>query len=211
MALGKTGTEIKTIKFNFVRMGGVWVNLFGDLARGAQVILSGYQGCGKSTLIIQLALFCAKTLGLRVLYLALEEGYSSTLQLRIKRFDATNPNLLFMDENDVAKAQNANPKLFGLYDVVVIDSIQCLDVFTEKNIKLMKERYPKTIFFYISQVDKKGSIRGSNKLGHECDVIIRAELEVKKDRKTGETSEKRVAVCTKSRFGETGKIDIPMK
>lgn len=211
MALGKTGSEIKQMRFEFLGLGDVWTDLFGDLAKGGQVILSGYQGCGKSTLSIQLAIYCARKKGLKVLYLALEEGYASTLQLRIKRFDASHPNLLFMDEKDAEKAQSLNPKLYALYDIVIIDSAQCLDVFNESTIKRMKERYPKTVFFYISQVDKKGAIRGSNKIGHECDVVVRAEIEVKKNRKTGETSEKRVAVCTKSRFGEASKIDIPMK
>lgn len=207
--LGKSGSEIKSIRFKYLNISEPWTGLFGDLAEGAQVIVSGFQGCGKSTLALQLALDLAQ-MGRRVLYLALEEGYSATLQQRIKRF-GSHENLRFMDMDDAADAKRRNPNLFGLYDDVFVDSIQMIEGFNEIEIRELKKKFPKTNFYYISQVSKSGSVRGSNKIGHECDVIIRAELEVITNRKSGEKTQKRVATCTKSRFGECGTIPIKMK
>lgn len=197
--LGKTGQEIKQIHFNFVGIKAPYKALFGNIAQGAQLIVYGKQGQGKSTFAQQFANYWANTHG-SVAYLALEEGYSATLQDKIKRFKSD--NIRFFDEADSEKLQSDNPRIWGAYSLVIIDSTKCIKGFSFETIKQMKLKYPKSVFLYVMQVNKKGQALGAQSILHECDV----EIEVIRNLK--EEDSPSIASCNKSRFGKTGNMEV---
>lgn len=196
---GKTGEEIKQMKFTFVGIKAPYKALFGNVAQGAQLIVYGKQGQGKSTFAQQFANYWAKSHG-TVAYMALEEGYSATLQEKIERFDSN--AIRFFDEKDCEKIQSSNPRIWGSYSLVIIDSTKCIKDFSHQTIKQMKAKYPKTVFLYVMQVNKKGQALGAQAILHECDI----ELEVTRNMKV--ESSPSIVECNKSRFGKTGSMEV---
>ena len=180
--------------------------LGGGLVNGSVVLLGGEPGIGKSTLLLQIALFMQS----KVLYVSGEESQSQ-IKLRAERLKGKNENCLILTET---KTQNIFKTIEKTTpDVVVIDSIQTLHTdyieaspgsisqireATAELIKYAKET--KTPVVLIGHITKEGTIAGPKILEHMVDVVLQFE---------GDRNHTyRILRAQKNRFGSTAELGI---
>lgn len=153
--------ELKNAEFETLPFTGKWHDLIGDPCPGFTCLIYGAPKLGKSTLAIEFGKYLAENFG-NILYVAAEEGIGEQLSDKIKRLGAEHPRLFFADKL---------PADIGKYEFVFIDSINRAKLDYDALLQL-KADYPKTSFFYVSQVTKDGSYRGSRELEHDVDCVI---------------------------------------
>lgn len=153
--------ELKNAEFETLPFTGKWHDLVGAPCPGFTCLIYGAPKLGKSTLAIDFAKYLAENFG-KTLYVAAEEGIGEQLSDKIKRLGAEHPRLFFADKL---------PADIGKYGFVFIDSINRAKLDYDALLQL-KADYPKTSFFYVSQVTKDGSYRGSRELEHDVDCVI---------------------------------------
>ena len=126
---------------------------------------------GKSILSVQFAQYLSQHFG-RVLYVASEEGFSVTLQNKIKEFAMDNPNLDFANFRTYEQIREALH--IRKYQFVFIDSVNFIKI-TPEDIEDLKADNKNTAFITIQQATKNGNFRGSQEFAHNCDAVIRVE------------------------------------
>jgi predicted ATP-dependent serine protease len=126
---------------------------------------------GKSILSVQFAQYLSQNFG-RVLYVASEEGFSVTLQNKIKEFAMDNPNLDFANFRTYEQIKEALH--IRKYSFVFIDSVNFIKI-TPEDIEDLKAENKNTAFITIQQATKNGNFRGSQEFAHNCDAVIRVE------------------------------------
>ena len=149
---------------------GKYLELIGEPTTPFAAIVFGLPKSGKSIFSIQFADYLGSNFG-RVLYIASEEGFSPTLQKKVKDFVKDTSNLDFAPfktygeiiENDLSR-----------YSFVFIDSLNFAKI-TVKELEQLKADYPTVSFITILQSTKGGNFRGSQEYAHNCDVIITIE------------------------------------
>jgi DNA repair protein RadA/Sms len=155
--------------------------LGGGLVPGAVVLLAGEPGVGKSTLLLEVAVRCARS-DRRVLYVTGEES-AGQVRLRADRTNAVHELLYLAAESDLAA-------VLGHVEVVrpqllVIDSVQTLASTTVDGlaggvtqvravtgalITIAKERGLPVLL--VGHVTKDGSVAGPKVLEHLVDVVL---------------------------------------
>ncbi|HEY8886335.1 MAG TPA: DNA repair protein RadA [Candidatus Microsaccharimonas sp.] len=183
--------------------------LGGGILPGAVVLLAGQPGIGKSTLLLQVTAFIAKTVA--VLYVSGEES-ASQVKLRAGRLGAESSEKL-----DFAASTSANDIAAtirgGQYDLVIVDSIQTLaldeitsapgtvsQITNSSNVLIRAAKETGTAVILVGHVTKEGSIAGPKVLEHLVDVVLQFEG----DRYGGF----KIVRAAKNRFGSTNEAAI---
>ncbi|MBC7564647.1 DNA repair protein RadA [Candidatus Saccharibacteria bacterium] len=183
--------------------------LGGGILPGAVVLLAGQPGIGKSTLLLQVTAFVAKSTS--VLYVSGEES-ASQVKLRAGRLGAESSERL-----DFAASTSANDIAAtirgGQYDLVIVDSIQTLmldditsapgtvsQITNSSNVLIRAAKETGTAVILVGHVTKEGSIAGPKVLEHLVDVVLQFEG----DRYGGF----KIVRAAKNRFGSTNEAAI---
>lgn len=179
-----SATELAKINFDTVKIPQEYQKMIGKASRNGSIMLYGMAGGGKTSFSINFAKRCAE-MGQKVLIISKEEGINQTMQEKLRRFDAVNPNI-FVTENIPTDTKD--------YDVVIFDSVQSLGLEPadlekhQKNLDALR--------IYIFQVTKDGRFRGANEFEHLVDCVLRAE--------NGTITSK----GCKNRFGGNGSVKV---
>jgi hypothetical protein len=147
---------------------GKWKRFIGDPQIGFHAMVYGIPKSGKSILCTQFAQYLSENFG-SVLYVAAEEGFSMTLQNKIRDFGIANDNLYygnFKDAEQIAQAIQNND-----FDFVFIDSVNYIKIEPEQ-LEQLKAIKPETSWITIQQATKDGKFRGSQEFAHNCDIVI---------------------------------------
>ncbi|MEY4504330.1 MAG: hypothetical protein RL154_623 [Pseudomonadota bacterium] len=183
--------------------------LGGGLVEGSLVLIGGSPGVGKSTLLLAVAGFLAKT-GEKVLYVAGEES-GEQIRSRAERLNSISENLYLLPEiNLEAVLDELNARK---YTLVIIDSIQTLysDKYPsapgsvgqvrEITFSLMRQAKATGVaIFIIGHITKEGSIAGPRVLEHMVDTVLYFD---------GEShGALRILRGFKNRFGATSEIGL---
>ncbi len=183
--------------------------LGGGILLGGVVLLAGQPGIGKSTLLLQVSAYIAKTEA--VLYASGEES-AGQVKLRAQRLGAeTSEQLSFASStsaDDIAATIRS-----GGYKLVVIDSIQTLaldeitsapgtvsQITNSSNVIIRAAKQSGAAVILVGHVTKEGSIAGPKVLEHLVDVVLQFEG----DRYGGF----KIVRAVKNRFGSTSEAAI---
>ena len=184
--------------------------LGGGLVEGSLVLLGGEPGIGKSTLSLQIPLFCTQ---LKTLYISGEESLRQ-IKLRADRLapnkEATQNCHVLCEtllENILAQAQELKPAL------LIIDSIQTVysqslesspgSVSQVRECAVRLLHYAKssnTPVILIGHITKEGSIAGPKVLEHIVDVVLQFEGDNK--------NSYRILRGIKNRFGSVAELAV---
>jgi hypothetical protein len=172
--------DLAKMHFETLPITGNYQKLIGTPSTNFKAMVYGSPGSGKTTFCLMFAEYLCKKHDKKVLFASIEEGINHTLQEKLNRMNATNPNL------DIA---NHLPDDLTPYDVIFLDSVNTFG-FDVKKLRLLSKSYPDKIFIWIFQTTKKGVFRGANEYQHDCDVVIEvknyvASTENKKNRFNG--------------------------
>lgn len=183
--------------------------LGGGVLLGGVILLAGQPGIGKSTLLLQLSAYIAKST--HVLYASGEES-ASQVKLRATRLGAeTSERLDFASStsaDDIAATIRS-----GNYKLIIIDSIQTLaldeissapgtvsQITNSSNVIIRAAKQSGAAVILVGHVTKEGSIAGPKVLEHLVDVVLQFEG----DRYGGF----KVIRAAKNRFGSTNEAAI---
>lgn len=182
--------------------------LGGGILVGSVNLLAGQPGIGKSTILMQICATISKTKN--VLYVSGEES-AGQVKMRAKRLGAESDKLNFASStsaNDIAKTIET-----GLFDLVIIDSIQTLavneissapgtvsQVTSCGNLIIRAAKSTDTAVIIVGHVTKEGTLAGPKVLEHLVDVVINFEG----DRYGGFKTIRAI----KNRFGSTNEVAI---
>ncbi len=180
--------------------------LGGGLVPGSLTLLGGEPGIGKSTLLLQIALY----LPYKTLYVSGEESQKQ-IKMRAERIHNKMDNCLILTET---KTQNIFKQVALLKpDVLVIDSIQTLHTdyvesspgsisqIRECTSELMKfAKESNTPVLLIGHITKDGTIAGPKILEHMVDTVLQFEGD--------RNFVYRILRSNKNRFGSTSELGI---
>ena len=182
--------------------------LGGGILVGSVNLLAGQPGIGKSTILMQICATISKTKN--VLYVSGEES-AGQVKMRAKRLGAESDKLNFASSTsakDIAKTIET-----GLFDLVIIDSIQTLavneissapgtvsQVTNCGNLIIRAAKSTDTAVIIVGHVTKEGTLAGPKVLEHLVDVVINFEG----DRYGGFKTIRAI----KNRFGSTNEVAI---
>lgn len=157
----QSSEEMMSRQHESIGLTGKYARLLGDPEVGAQVLIHGLPGQGKTTFSLQVARHLAIEHG-PTLYVSGEESGSVTLQEKLKKAGGATKNLTFDDHvpHDVHE-----------FDFLFLDSVQSLDFKLEDMAKLKKEN-PRLTIFFILQSTKAGNFKGGQGWAHDVDVLI---------------------------------------
>jgi len=184
--------------------------LGGGLVAGSAILMGGDPGIGKSTILLQAVVSCAK-LGLKSAYISGEESVAQ-VSLRAKRLGIIDKGVHLASATSVRDII-ASLDASDAPDLLVIDSIQTMYVdnidaapgtvsqvraASHELIKLAKKR--KMALFLVGHVTKDGQIAGPRVLEHMVDTVLYFE---------GERGHPfRILRSVKNRFGGTDEIGV---
>jgi hypothetical protein len=147
---------------------GKWQKFIGQPSIGFHAMVFGIPKSGKSILCTQMAKYLSDNFG-SVLYVAAEEGFSMTLQNKLREFGMASENLHYANfrEYEQIKAALQNND----FNFVFLDSVNFMKI-TPEQMRELKAENPQTAFITIQQATKDGKFRGSQEYAHDADVII---------------------------------------
>lgn len=140
-----------------------------ELRRGALVVLVGAAGSGKSTMLAKLL----ATLSGPAMLVSIEEPGGPSLALRLSRVGIKRSDLLIASRATADQLASVirERKLVA----AGIDSVQ-RSFFEPRELRHLLLTLPGLrVLFCTSQVNKQGSLRGSEELRHEADVVLELE------------------------------------
>lgn len=201
-------SKIKLAKQHRISTGVSEVDrvLGGGIVAGSVILLAGEPGIGKSTLMLQLAQKCQKT----VCYVSGEES-PSQIKIRAQRLGIEGDKLLLLPETNIDRVIASLERQQG--EVVIVDSIQT--IFTTRldsvagSVGQVREsasaiiRFAKSQgkpIFLIGHITKEGAIAGPKVLEHMVDVVVYFEGD--------KFSSLRLLRSSKNRFGATDEVGI---
>ncbi len=156
--------ELLAMDFQTIGLQGKYKQLIGDPSVGFTAMVYGLPKSGKSTMCLDFANYLASRHG-KVLYCAIEEGFSYTLKEKIERLKAHHSNLYITDRV---------PENLNDFQFVFIDSVSKagMDV---NAIDQLRKMHPDTSFIFIYHTTKEGNFKGVNEHAHEVDVIVQVD------------------------------------
>lgn len=180
--------------------------LGGGIVPGSLILIGGQPGIGKSTLLLQLALYTSA----RILYVSGEES-EDQIKMRADRIGGDPSNCFILTETNTTKilnhAQQLGPQL------IIVDSIQTL---SSPHIESMPgsisqvrecagemQRFAKEMnipVVIIGHITKEGSIAGPKLLEHIVDAVLQFEGD--------QHYTYRILRTLKNRFGSTDEMGI---
>lgn len=181
--------------------------LGGGMVKGSIILIGGEPGIGKSTLSLQIPLYCTN---LKTLYVSGEES-AKQIKMRGERLGGNPDNCLVLSEtlleNILDYANEVKP------DLLIIDSIQTIYSqqidSTSGSVSQVREcaasllRFAKetdTPVILIGHITKDGTIAGPKVLEHIVDVVLQFE---------GDTRHSyRILRSMKNRFGSTAELAV---
>ncbi len=198
--------SIKRLSTGFLDLDEV---LGGGILPGGVILMAGQPGIGKSTLLLQVSAYVAKTTP--VLYASGEES-SSQVKLRAERLGAEKSEQLSFVASTSADDIAATIRS-GRYKLVIIDSIQTLSldditsapgtvsqITNSSNVIIRAAKEAGAAVVLVGHVTKEGSIAGPKVLEHLVDVVLQFEG----DRYGGF----KVVRAAKNRYGSTNEAAI---
>ena len=182
--------------------------LGGGIVRGGLMLIGGDPGIGKSTLLLQICGFLAKSM--QVLYVSGEES-ARQIKLRADRLGVQGENLSILCETDVETILETMRQ--EKPDIMIIDSIQTMNfaqvssspgsvtqVRESTNIIMRAAKAIDLPVFIVGHVNKDGAIAGPKVMEHIVDCVMYFEG----DRHTSY----RILRCIKNRYGATNEIGV---
>jgi hypothetical protein len=160
--------ELMNYRYDCYTFQGKWHDLIGDPGKKFHMMVYGRPKQGKSIFCVQFANYFSTNFG-PVLYVAAEEGFSVTLQKKIREFGMANPNMDFANYRTYEQIKAALQA--KKYKLVFIDSVNFIKI-TPEQIEELKAENPGTAFVTVQQATKGGQFRGSQEYAHNCDVIV---------------------------------------
>ena len=181
--------------------------LGGGLVKGSLILIGGEPGIGKSTLSLQIPLYCSS---LKTLYVSGEESVRQ-IKMRGERLGGSPENCMVLSEtlleNILERAKEVDPQL------LIVDSIQT--IYSQRvessagSVSQVKEcaasllRFAKeteTPVILIGHITKDGLLAGPKILEHIVDVVLQFE---------GDTRHSyRILRGIKNRFGSTSELAV---
>jgi hypothetical protein len=147
---------------------GKWKKFIGEPSIGFHAMVFGIPKSGKSILCTQMAKYMSDNFG-SVLYVAAEEGFSMTLQNKLKEFGMASENLHYANFREYEQIRTALQN--NEFAFVFLDSVNFMKI-TPEQMRELKAENPQTAFITIQQATKDGKFRGSQEYAHDADVII---------------------------------------
>ncbi|MDP2174444.1 MAG: hypothetical protein Q8K70_00895 [Bacteroidota bacterium] len=164
------GDEFLKVKFITYKFTGKFLELIGKPSKPFYGIIWGLPKGGKSNLTIRFADYLKEYFG-TVCYIAVEEGKSVTLQLKIKEIGGSKVTFVELkDKNEIRDYLN-----YKKFDFIFIDSINSAGIDNDF-LELLKSESPKSSFISVVQATKTGNFKGDQALTHNCDFIIKVVL-----------------------------------
>ncbi|MGH7742664.1 MAG: AAA family ATPase, partial [Candidatus Eiseniibacteriota bacterium] len=187
--------------------------LGGGIMPGSLVLVGGDPGIGKSTLLLQLAMFAAEgksDRARRVLYVSGEES-EEQVRLRASRIGVPHESLLIFCDTDLDAVLEAAGTAAPA--VVIVDSIQTMaradleggpgSVSQVRECALALLHFAKgtgATVFLVGHVTKDGAVAGPRVLEHMVDAVLYLEGE--------RYQHYRVLRAAKNRFGSTNELGV---
>lgn len=165
---------------------GPWAPLLHEPARNFAMMVWGLPGQGKSTMLIKLSRYLAKTFG-PVLYVANEEFGSKSMQTKLSAAGGSVPGLDF-------SKQIPDDTALRNYKFLVLDSVATLKISLEQ-FRALTLRHPSLARIIVMQSTKSGQFKGNNEWPHEVDIEVEAHGPGK-------------ATVTKNRYGRLRTLEI---
>lgn len=162
-----SSSEMMHYEYNELPFSGKWFELMGKPSSNFHALIFGRPKMGKSYLAVSFAKYLS-SFG-KVLYIASEEGFSSTLKKKIMDFGLDKANVDFGNFRDYQQIQNVLRQ--NNYDFVFIDSVNFINL-TPQQVEDLKDLASETAFITIQQATKQGFARGSQEFAHNSDIII---------------------------------------
>ena len=204
--------DINTVTLDASRLStgltGLDEVLGGGLVPGSVILLAGDPGVGKSTLLLQVANFIARSH--KVLYVSGEES-ASQVKLRASRLGVDNGSILVDSEQDISQIHER--MLSSEVSVTIIDSIQSMyhpqigsapgsvsQVREGAQFIVSAAKLANIATILVGHVTKEGSIAGPRVLEHMVDVVLQFEGDRQR--------QLRILRASKNRFGSTQEIAI---
>jgi hypothetical protein len=158
-------TEFDYPKYEFF---GKYQKFLGQPSTNAHYMIYGLPKGGKSTFALHFAKYLADNFG-NVLYVASEEGFSATLQQKVRTFGLNSRNLAFSNYREAEPIVKMADS--GEFDFLFIDSVNYIKI-TPEQIEDIKARNPQISIITIQQATKDGNYKGDTAYAHNCDVVI---------------------------------------
>ena len=153
--------DFANMQFDTIGLQGKWLDLIGDPSSNFTAMVFGKPKMGKSYLCIDFAGYLARNHG-KVLYVAKEEGFDYTLQMKLNDKNVKHPNLF---------VSASLPENLSAYDFIFLDSVNKLGLSPE-DLNRLKLLNPTKSFVFIFQSTKGGNFRGANSFQHDVDIVI---------------------------------------
>jgi len=182
--------------------------LGGGIVSGSLILVGGDPGIGKSTLLLQVAHYVAKTK--KVLYISGEESLSQ-IKLRAERITDSPGEMYLLAENEVGQVLATVEQMKP--DMIIIDSIQTMydsqissapgSVSQVREIThqlMLVGKHKNIVVFIIGHVTKSGAIAGPKVLEHMVDTVLYFEGD--------KNAVYRMLRAVKNRFGSTNEMGI---
>lgn len=185
--------ELSRLDIKGITIAQPYGELLGEPEKNAVIFIWGEKGAGKSTMSLGLADALAEH-G-QIEYIPAEEHFGKTLVDRVKRLDATHPNLNFTKWKSIQTLKEIllKNRSFGC----VLDSISVIDANAKETVELAQWcRENDIMFIMVAHATKDGQYKGNTSIAHECDI------EIKVTKEEG-------AVTEKNRYKELTTIDVP--
>ncbi len=207
-SINAIGVDDKTIRLatGIKDLDGV---LGGGILGGGVILLAGQPGIGKSTLLLQVSNYIARSSS--VLYVSGEES-AAQVKLRAERLSTKHAKDLFFAASTSAEDIATTIRSQG-YSLVVVDSVQTLTLFeissapgsvsqitNSSNVIIQAAKEAGAAVILVGHVTKEGSIAGPKILEHLVDVVLQFEG----DRYGGF----KVVRAIKNRYGSTSEAAI---
>lgn len=183
--------------------------LGGGIVPGSLVLVGGYPGIGKSTLLLQVCQRLA-AMNKKILYISGEESLKQ-IKLRANRMGDFSHTLFLLCETNLDMIRNVIEQQTP--DMVVIDSIQTMyneevgsapgsvsQVRESTNILMQLAKGLGISIFIVGHVTKEGTVAGPRVLEHMVDTVLYFEGD--------RHASYRILRAVKNRFGSTNEIGV---